>query len=82
MQSNTATPSLHHAHEAYAAPRLMRLPEVLRLISLSRSSIYELIAAGRFPRPVPLTTTARAWVEAEVLAWAADRIAERDAGQQ
>lgn len=67
MHSTTATP-----------PRLLRLPEVIRTTGLARSSIYGLIAAGRFPRPVPLTTTARAWRSDEIEQWIADRCAERD----
>ena len=59
--------------------RLLRLPDVIRSTGLARSSIYDLIAAGRFPRPVPLTATARAWREDEVQQWIADRIAARDA---
>lgn len=64
-----------------APPRLLRLPEVIRTCGLARSSIYDLIAAERFPRPVPLTATARAWRSDEVDAWIADRIAARDAGR-
>lgn len=78
MQPTAATPELHHAHELYAA-RLLRLPEVQRLTGLGRSSVYDLIAAGRFPRPVALTSSARAWVEVEVLQFVAARIAARDA---
>lgn len=62
-----------------APPRLLRRPEVERLTGLARSSLYDLIRAGRFPAPIPLTTTARAWVESEVLEFVAGRIAERDA---
>ena len=32
--------------------RLLRLEDVVKAISLSRSSIYELMRDGRFPRPV------------------------------
>lgn len=60
--------------------RLLRLPEVARLTGLSKSSIYERITAGRFPRAIPLTVTARAWPEAEIVQWISERIAERDAG--
>lgn len=69
----TATPA--------TPPRLLRLPDVIRATGLARSSIYDLIAAGRFPRPVPLTATARAWREDEVQQWIADRIAARDEGR-
>ena len=70
----------HKAHEFFAAQRLLRLPEVVARTGLGKSSIYKRIAAGTFPAPVPLTATARAWCESEVMAWVAERVAERDAG--
>lgn len=73
MQSTPA------AREAHATQRLLRLPEVQRLTGLGRSSIYEQIRAGRFPRAVPLTTTARAWRADEIATWVDERTAERDA---
>lgn len=60
-------------------PRLLRLPEVIAQTGMARTTLYDFIRAGTFPRPVPLTSTARAWVAAEVERWIADRIAERDA---
>lgn len=49
---------------------LWRLPRVLAATGLSRSLLYRLVAAGRFPRPVGLGGTAsRAWRSTEVLAW-------------
>ena len=68
----TATPA--------APPRLLRLPEVSRATGLARSSIYDAIAAGRFPRAIPLTATARAWRSDEIEEWIAQRIAARDEG--
>jgi prophage regulatory protein len=58
--------------------RLIRLPEVLRSAGLSRSEWYRLISLQRAPPPVPLGDRSRAWVESEVQAWIAERIAARD----
>ena len=63
-----------------AAAHLLRLPEVIALTGMQRSTIYDSIRAGTFPAPVHLTATARAWVEGEVHAFIAARIAARDAG--
>ena len=62
--------------------RLIRLGKVRDLTGLSRSYIYALADEGRFPRSVPLVPggSSRAWVEAEVLDWMQQRIAERDQG--
>lgn len=61
------------------SPRLLRLREVIAQTGLARSTLYDLIRAGAFPRPVELTSTARAWVAAEVNAWISARVASRDA---
>lgn len=61
------------------SPRLLRLPEVSRATGLGRSAIYERMTRGEFPRAVAVTPRARAWVESEVRAWIAERIAQRDA---
>lgn len=50
--------------------RLIRRPEVERLTSLSRSSIYWRNQNDpEWPKPVPLGPNTVAWVESEVLAW-------------
>jgi len=58
--------------------KLIRLPDVLTMTGRGRSSIYDMIARGEFPRPVNIGPAAVAWVESEVVAWIEDRIAERD----
>lgn len=54
--------------------RFLRLPDVLSRTRLSRSQIYRLEAAGRFPRHVKLGDAVSAWVESEVDQWCTDRI--------
>ena len=70
---------MHTQSENSATPRLLRRDEVERRTGMARSTIYDGIRAGTFPRAVALTTTSRAWVEAEINQWLADRIAARDA---
>jgi prophage regulatory protein len=55
--------------------RLIRLPEVCNRVGLSRASIYVLIDAGKFPRQRKLAANSVAWVDREVDAWIAERIA-------
>ena len=62
-------------------PLVLRLPGVLAATGLSQSGVYEQIAAGTFPAPIRLGPRAVGWVTAEVDAWRAQRIAERDAGR-
>ena len=56
--------------------RMLRLPMVLARTGLSRSTLYELIREGSFPKPVRLSAQAVGWVEAEVDGWVRDRVAE------
>ncbi len=57
--------------------RFVRLPEVMARTGLSRSTIYVMVAAGRFPKPVPLGARAVGWIESELDDWLRDRIAKR-----
>jgi prophage regulatory protein len=58
--------------------KILRRPEVERATGLPRSSIYERVAAGKFPKPVPLGGRSVGWLEAEVTEWQNQRVAERD----
>jgi prophage regulatory protein len=60
------------------AERLISLREVLNRTSLSKTHTYRLINAGCHPRPVPLGPHRVAFLESEVDAWIAGRIAARD----
>ena len=59
--------------------RLVRLPEVQRRTGYGKTSIYESVRRGTFPKPVALTATARAWRSDEIEQWIAARTAARDA---
>lgn len=56
-------------------PSLLRLPEVLRRVGLKKSSVYDYIQRGWFPRPVPLGVRMVAWNSADIDAWIANRLA-------
>jgi prophage regulatory protein len=58
--------------------RILRLPEVQAKTGLKHTSIYDRIAKGTFPRPIPLGPQAKGFVESEVDDWIRQRIAERD----
>lgn len=58
--------------------RILRRPAVEGLVGLKRSAIYAAVAEGTFPRPVSLGRHAVGWLEDELQAWIADRIAVRD----
>jgi prophage regulatory protein len=55
---------------------ILRLPAVKARTGLSRSSIYQHIAHGSFPRPVSLGARAVGWVESEIEEWILRKIKE------
>jgi prophage regulatory protein len=59
-------------------PILISAKEVCRRTSLSRASLYRLMAQGVFPKPVPLHGVRKAWIESEIDAWVAARITARN----
>ncbi|WP_229211467.1 MULTISPECIES: AlpA family transcriptional regulator [unclassified Duganella] len=54
--------------------RMIRLPEVMAICGLSRSTVYAYTKRGEFPARVKITRHASAWVREEVLAWVESRI--------
>lgn len=56
------------------AERLLRLPQVLSIVGLSTSRLYELIAGGEFTSPVKVGRTSL-WPASEVHAWVARQVA-------
>ena len=49
--------------------KLIKRKDVERLTTLSRSTIYDKMSKGTFPRPVKLGERAVAWRESDVVAW-------------
>lgn len=57
--------------------RILRRPEVQTRTGLSRSTIYDAMARGEFPKPIKLGLRAVGWSEAEITAWLETRKANR-----
>ena len=49
--------------------RFCRLPDVLKLTGMSRSTIYVWISEGHFPKPYRLGLRAVGWLESDVAEW-------------
>ena len=50
-------------------PRILRRSEIETVIGLSRSSIYNMMAEGTFPKPMRLGRRAVGWLESDVTDW-------------
>jgi len=68
MQSN-----LQQSEPAPAQPQavdfLLPRKTVEKMSGLSRATIYRLIKAGKFPRPLPIGTGSVRWRQSDVIAW-------------
>jgi prophage regulatory protein len=54
--------------------KIIRLQAVKARCGLSRSTLYNRMAAGEFPSPIALGARSVGWVESEINAWIAARI--------
>lgn len=58
-----------------AEVRILRRKQVEARIGLSRSTIYDGVNAGTFPKPITLGRQSVGWIEAEIEQWLRERIA-------
>jgi len=56
------------------ASAFLKLPAVKARTALSRSTIYNRIAEGSFPKPISLGPRAVGWLEAEIEQWVENRV--------
>jgi prophage regulatory protein len=56
--------------------RLIRLPEVMDQVGLSRSTIYLYIQKGEFPAPVKLGSRSVAWNSEDIDAWIQEKLGQ------
>lgn len=51
------------------ANAILRLPVVITRTGLSRSTIYQRVAEGTFPRPINIGDRAVGWLDSEIESW-------------
>jgi prophage regulatory protein len=59
--------------------QILRLPQLLGWLNMSRSWLYSEIASGRFPAPLKLGARAIGWRHSDVQAWLDSRSRTEDA---
>jgi prophage regulatory protein len=58
--------------------KIYRLPDVINMTGLSRSSIYLRVSTNEFPKPVKIGRRAVGWPEDSIIAWQAKMMEARD----
>ncbi len=56
--------------------RALRIRQVLETIGISRTHLYRLIQAGKFPRPIKLSERISVWDEVAVDTWLDEKFGE------
>jgi len=59
--------------------KLLRLPEVLNRVSLSRSMVYKMMSEHRFPQRVKIANASR-WTEQSIEEWLQSQIKTSSSG--
>jgi len=59
---------------------ILRRPQVQQRTGLSRSTLYQYIKDGDFPKPVQLGMRAVGWLESDISDWIAKRVREARSG--
>lgn len=69
MQSNLQQSKADQCHSGQVADFLIPRKTVEKLSGLSRATIYRLMKAGKFPRPLSIGTGSVRWRQSDVIAW-------------
>ena len=67
----------HQQATSIRGMNVLRLPNVMARIGLSRSTIYHLMSRGAFPAPIRLGVRAVGWRESDLADWLAQRQSAR-----
>ena len=69
-------PTVHFtAHQLQGGEKLIRLPELLRTVGISRATAYRYVANGILPKPIKLSPRCVAWKASAVNDWLAGLVA-------
>lgn len=49
--------------------KLLRLPQVMELTGLAKSTVWLWVSQGKLPKPTKLSPRVSVWKESELMAW-------------
>ena len=58
--------------------QIIKLPDVVKISSLSSASIYRLVKQGKFPKQIKLSERSSGWLLSEVNDWLDSKVQTRD----
>ena len=67
--SHTDQWDINKANHEEAACQLLRIRDVSKLTTLSKSCIQLWVAQGRFPKPLTLSATIKVWRASQITEW-------------
>jgi len=73
IETNAAINAATRDNAWSSAPVFLRLPSVIRMTGLARSTIYRLVSEQQFPAPVRLGPRAVAWRRTDLEQWSEAR---------
>jgi prophage regulatory protein len=66
-----------NASDKSALRKMLSEEQILQTVPISRTTLYRMEKAGRFPRSTYISPNRRAWFESEIIAWQ-NAVDERD----
>lgn len=81
QNSEAESPASGSEEGARITSRVIDLDEVMRRTTLSRSTIYDWMEKGLFPRSIELGPRRVGWLESDIEAWIAQRAAASHAAR-
>ncbi|CAN7321874.1 AlpA family transcriptional regulator [Variovorax paradoxus] len=82
VPGTAGVPIWQMAQSSRGAPVLLTLRDVARITGMSRSTLYNKLAANEFVRPFKVGVRAIRFLESEVRAWIEERVAQRDSKER
>ena len=84
IETKTQSQAVEQNPADHLPMRFIRLPEVREMTGVRNSTIYRLMAEGKFPKNIALVPGGRAtaWLYSEIVEWMQQRVTSRDAPVQ